>query len=203
MSAFEGEWWESRYAGHHGPAAHGPSPYLQATAAGLTPGRALDAGCGEGEDAIWLAEHGWKVTAVDISASALARAGAQADEAGVRVEWEVADLTTWEPSGGFDLVTSHYVHTRETAGDLVARLAAVVVPGGTLLVVGHAPSDAHSSAHAPEGEHAHASTTADELAAALDPGLWDVITAGLRRRIVQVRGREVELDDAVLLARRR
>lgn len=201
MTAFEGEWWESRYAGHHGPASHGPSPYLQAAAAELAPGRALDAGCGEGEDAIWLAEHGWKVTAVDISASALARAGAAAEDAGVRVEWEVADLTSWEPSGGFDLVTSHYVHTRETAGDLVSRLAAVVVPGGTLLVVGHAPSDAHSSAHAPEG--AHAGATADELAGALAPGDWDVAEAALRRRTLQVRGREVELDDVVLLARRR
>jgi len=199
MTTFDEKWWETRYAGHHGPAAHGPSPYLLEVVADAVPGRALDAGCGEGADAVWLAERGWKVTAVDISSSALARAGALAEDAGVRVDWEVADLTTWEPPGGFDLVTSHYVHTRGTATDLVPRLAAAVAPRGTLLVVGHSSSDAHSSEHAPE----HVGTSAAGLAEALDPVGWDVVEAGLRRRTVRVRGRELELDDEVLLARRR
>ncbi|MEK8108387.1 class I SAM-dependent methyltransferase [Micromonospora sp. M12] len=74
----------------------------------------MDAGCGTGAEAIWLASHGWQVTAVDISSEALARAAVRAEGSAVsdRVRWVEADLTTWAPKTRFDLVTTHYAHPR-------------------------------------------------------------------------------------------
>ena len=80
---------------------------------GLTPGRALDIGAGEGADAIWLAERGWDVVAVDISSVALERGRRQAEVVGVadRITWVHTDVLADDlPAGPFDLVTSHYTH---------------------------------------------------------------------------------------------
>src|SRR5438445_8070651 len=92
-----------------GVARRPPNAHLTDEASGLQPGRALDAGCGHGSDTLWLAAHGWQVTAVDFSASALAHARSTAEAAGAdvagRVTWVEADLTTWTPQPGhFDLV---------------------------------------------------------------------------------------------------
>ncbi|WP_030275640.1 FAD-dependent oxidoreductase [Streptomyces sp. NRRL B-24484] len=109
---------------------------------GERPGRALDLGCGEGADAVWLAEQGWRVTAVDISAVALGRAAEHAREAGVagRIEFRRADLAEAFPEGSWDLVCAQYLHSEvELPRDaILRRAAAAVAPGGTLLVVGHA-----------------------------------------------------------------
>jgi SAM-dependent methyltransferase len=117
---------------------------------GLEPGRALDLGCGEGADAIWLAQQGWHVTATDISRIALDRAAQHAAAAGVadRIDWQRHDLGTSFPAGVFDLISAQFLHSR---GDLpretILRTAAsAIAPGGVLLVVGHAgyPSWEHS-----------------------------------------------------------
>ena len=134
--------WDVRYAdrvwsGH-------VNPRLPERAAGLTPGRALDVGCGEGADVLWLAAQGWDVTGMDFSAAGLARAAQHAEEAGVadRTHWRREDVRTWQPDGTWDLVTSHYLHLAEEAmPDAVGRLATAVAPGGTLLVVLHHPED--------------------------------------------------------------
>lgn len=200
---FDRTFWEERYRGHTASPAGRPSPHLVAAVADVTPGTALDAGCGEGADAGWLASRGWRVTAVDISANAVCRARAYAAtlDADVRdrIEWVRADLTTWEPTSDFDLVTTHYVHTAERPRALVERLAAVVASRGTLLVVGHDPSDRHAAAHA-HGTH----VTAEEIAAGLDPDAWEILVAEVRERgITRPDGREVMLGDAVLRARKR
>ncbi|MFE9688967.1 class I SAM-dependent methyltransferase [Micromonospora sp. NPDC005806] len=192
---FDEAYWEERYrhsAGH----GHGPNPQLTAEVGDLPPGTALDAGCGEGAAARWLASRGWRVTAVDIAATALQRAREQ-DRTG-RIDWVQADLTTWTPAEQhFDLVCANYVHPAGPRDVLFRRLAAAVAPGGTLLVVGHAPTE--SSPHAP-GSH----VTPEEVAASLDPDRWDVLVAEVRSRpVVGHDGHEITLQDAVLRARRR
>ncbi|WP_377267004.1 class I SAM-dependent methyltransferase [Peterkaempfera sp. SMS 1(5)a] len=220
-AAFGREFWEERYRGH--PAGHSPqpSPQLLAETGELTPGRALDAGCGEGANALWLASHGWQVTAVDIAAAALGRARehaeqADADAAG-RIDWVRADLTAWAPAEEhFDLVTAHYVHPAAAGDALLHRLAASVAPGGTLLVVGHHPSEEHSAES--HGRPPEAHVTAEEAAASLDPGRWEIVVAEVRSRPAagphphgdghghghgRSHGHGMTLRDAVLRARRR
>jgi 2-polyprenyl-3-methyl-5-hydroxy-6-metoxy-1,4-benzoquinol methylase len=124
-----------------------PNAHLTAEARGLRPGLALDAGCGHGSDTLWLAAHGWQVTAVDFSTAALAHARSTAEAAGAevtgRVDWVEADLTSWAPQPGhYDLVACLYVHVAgSVVGEMVRRMAAGVAPGGTLLLVGHRPFD--------------------------------------------------------------
>lgn len=202
---FDREFWEDRYRGHSTTHRH-PNPQLVAEVADLRPGRALDAGCGEGGDALWLAEHGWQVTAVDIAEAALDRARAHAQSAGAdianRIDWVRADLAEWTPPhAGFDLVTSHYVHAPGPRDELLRRLADAVAPGGTLLVVGHDhPADPHpADRSAPESR-----VTTDDLAAGLDPDRWDVVVAASRTRTVTGHGeQEITLHDAVVRAVRR
>ncbi|WP_159706179.1 cyclopropane-fatty-acyl-phospholipid synthase family protein [Arthrobacter sp. 18067] len=127
-----------------------PNPQLVAEVTGLTPGKALDLGSGEGGDAIWLAQQGWTVTALDVSAVALERAAAHAAEAGQaeRITWQQQDLTEWEPEPVFDLVSAHFLHSPLLPWrDSVALAAAAVAPGGTLLIVGHHPHGLPSWSH--------------------------------------------------------
>ncbi|MEJ2857172.1 MULTISPECIES: SAM-dependent methyltransferase [unclassified Saccharothrix] len=105
---FDKRYWEQHWQGSTGE--HPPNPHLVAEAGGLAPGTALDAGCGTGAEAIWLASRGWQVTAADISSEALARAAERATANGVseRLRWVEADLGAWAPDTRFDLVTTHY-----------------------------------------------------------------------------------------------
>ena len=116
-----------------------PNPYLARETGGLTPGTALDAGCGGGAEAIWLASHGWQVTAADISPEALARAAERAAARGApeRLQWVEADLSVWSPGTQFDLVMTHYAHPAMSQLEFYDRIAGWVAPGGTLLIVGH------------------------------------------------------------------
>ena len=122
--------------------------------ADLHPGRALDAGCGHGAEAMWLASRGWRVTALDYSVTALdiARSSAKAigADVGERIEWTEGDLTTWAPPpGSYDLVISLYVHVEGSVGEMVKRLGTGVAPGGTLLLVGNRPVDLATRAPTP------------------------------------------------------
>ncbi len=117
------------------------NPYVERETAGLPPGTALDAGCGAGAEAALLASLGWTVTGVDISPEAIVAA----QRASSAVEWIEADLTTWHPARQFDLVTTHYAHASIPHLDLYDRLAGWVVPGGSLLIVGHADDGHHEA----------------------------------------------------------
>ena len=133
--------WDARYASHDDGMWSGrANGVLVAELAGASAGRALDVGCGEGADAIWLAGAGWQVTGIDVSEVALERAAAAARAAGVSVEWLCADIATAPlATGGYDLVSVHYPALKPSPGDDAIRaLLAAVAPGGTLLVVGHA-----------------------------------------------------------------
>ncbi len=134
--------WDEKYRSRAKIWSGEPNPQLIAEAAHLPPGTALDLGCGEGADAIWLASRGWKVTAVDVSAVALERAEAHAQERGQggNITWVRQDLATWVPGELFDLVTAQFLHSTVMPWQQALQLAAAAVrTGGTLLIVGHHP----------------------------------------------------------------
>ncbi len=177
---FDKEHWEAHWTDPDRPAdAHPAHPALAVEVAALTPGAALEAGCGEGSEARWLAAHGWQVLAVDLSGQALTRAASHEPAGPGSVAWVEADLTTWEPPRSFDLVTTFFAHPTIEQHAFYARIAGWVAPGGTLLVVGHADT------HGPQHEHPQESV-ADlaRVQAVLDPAQWSVLTAQVRARDV-------------------
>ncbi|MGH3951669.1 MAG: class I SAM-dependent methyltransferase [Pseudonocardiaceae bacterium] len=200
-------YWEDRYRAHNAVHRRRPNPQLVTEAGDLAPGTALDAGCGEGADAIWLASRGWLVTAVDIAATALRRAREHAETLGAditsRIDWVQADLTSWTPTEEhFDLVSAHYVHPAKPREALFRRLAAAVAPAGTLLIVGHHASDLQTTTSPAPAPGAH--VTAEEVAASLEPDRWDIAVAEARSRSDTAHdGHEVTIHDAVLRARKR
>jgi SAM-dependent methyltransferase len=131
--------WDERYAGPELVWGPGPNCFVAAELAALPPGRAIDLGTGEGRNAIWLAERGFTVTAVDFSRAGLARAAGLAAGRGVRVDWVHADLLDYQPTrGGYDLVLIAYIQLPADRLTALARTAAAALaPGGTLLAVGH------------------------------------------------------------------
>ncbi|WP_030435469.1 class I SAM-dependent methyltransferase [Actinoplanes subtropicus] len=131
--------WDARYQESHRIWSGNPNVALVAEVAGLKPGRALDLGCGEGADAVWLARQGWQVTAADISGVALERAAEHAAEAGVTVDWQRHDLEQTFPAGEFDLVSAQFLHFWEEFDreKILRRAAGAVAPGGILLIEGH------------------------------------------------------------------
>ena len=154
------EFWDERYGGSERVWSGRPNQRLVEQAADLTPGLACDIGCGEGADAIWLAEQGWDVTALDVSRVALDRTAQHAIERGVdhRVKVGEYDVLSDRPpraprrTKGFDLVSAHFMHVpREDFDDVYRRLAAAVAPGGRLLVVAHHPDDVDTGARRPHG----------------------------------------------------
>jgi SAM-dependent methyltransferase len=199
--------WDGWYAQRDRLWSGDPSPHLVTDSAGLARGRALDVGAGEGGDAIWLAEQGWSVTAVDLSAVALERGRDEAERRGAEVaaaiDWQVHDIVEWEPpSRAFDLVSVHFLHLVQAERDLAFRRCAdAVASGGTLLVVGHHPSDVEAAVgRSPARERYF---TAEDLAADLD-GSWEVVAAETRPRTTAAPdGCAASLNDAVLVARRR
>ncbi|HEY3466943.1 MAG TPA: class I SAM-dependent methyltransferase [Amycolatopsis sp.] len=135
------EFWEAMYQrDEHRIWSGNVNTNLSSEVDGLTPGRALDLGCGEGGDAIWLAKRGWTVDGADISTVALARAAEAAAEAGVTVRWLHRDIVKWQPEERYDLISAQYMHLPpDLRRDVFTAAAAAIKPGGSLLVVGHSP----------------------------------------------------------------
>jgi 2-polyprenyl-3-methyl-5-hydroxy-6-metoxy-1,4-benzoquinol methylase len=131
--------WNERYRAAELLWSAGPNRFLVAEAEGLPPGAALDLACGEGRNAIWLAEQGWHVTAVDFADVALEKARRIAARRGVEVDFEHADVLDWEPRAGtFDLVCVLYLQLpAEERRRLLLKAARAVAPGGTFVLVGH------------------------------------------------------------------
>ena len=205
VTTFDRSFWEERWSQvlrEHADrvADRPPNAHLSAEVGNLRPGFALDAGCGHGSDTLWLAARGWQVTAVDFSATALAHARSTAAAVGAdvaeRIDWVEGDLATWAPQPGhYDLVACLYVHVAGSVQEMVRRMAAGVVPGGTLLLVGHRPIDpATGAATAAAGQ---VQISIDTALAALEPGRWKVILAEDRPRAIAGTG-----VDAVICTRK-
>ena len=132
------EAWDSKYAGSEFLWTEEPNRFLVSELDGLAPGRALDLACGEGRNAVWLAQQGWLVTGVDFSEVGLAKAARLAESRGVEVEWVEADLLDYLPPAGLDLVVAFYLQVPADERRLVlGRVAEALAPGGTVLVVAH------------------------------------------------------------------
>lgn len=178
-----------------------PHVHLEDRLAAVPPGRALELGCGDGADAIWLAKRGWQVMAVDISPVILEFGAEQAKRAGVaeQIDWQPADLAEWSPDGSYDLVCSFFLHTPEGLDrvDAFSRAAVRLRPGGTLLLVGHltlAPW-----AWDPDDTSGLQGAKALAGALSLDPATWRTLLAEDRSRTVHHSdGRRAEVVDAVL-----
>ncbi len=176
--------WDQRYSVHGRTGGERPNPLLVETTECLRPGAALDLGCGAGGDAIWLARHGWRVIAVDISATAVEGVRERAREYGVadRVVAERHDLTSTFPVGEFDLVSAQYFHTpfAMDRSQVLRRAARALRPGGMLLVVDHGSTAPWSWNQDPDAYFPTPAEVATGLD--LDPAQWPVRRADMPRR---------------------
>ena len=193
--------WEEHYSAKPQVWSGKVNAQLAAIAPTLTGTRALDLGCGEGGDAIWLAEHGWTVVGTDVSHTALARARAAAEARGVadRIDFVQHDLTTGFPDGSFDLVSAHFLHStvEMDRSAILRRAAQAVAPGGALLIVDHAAAPPWATKM-----HDHEFPTAEAVVAglALDGDQWRQIRADSVERAARgLEGEEVTLVDNVIL----
>ncbi len=140
VAAVDRQQWDERYASTDLVWTAEPNRFVVEEVANLPVGRALDLGAGEGRNAIWLAERGWQVTAVDFSAVGLAKGAKLAEGRGVTgIRWVEADLQGYQPEpGGYDLVLLAYIHLpRSEFDELLQAAKSALAPGGTLLLVGH------------------------------------------------------------------
>jgi SAM-dependent methyltransferase len=192
--------WDVRYGTDELVWRADPNRFLVEEVGGLASGKALDLACGEGRNALWLAAQGWEVTAVDFSAVGLAKAGRLASARGLRLDLVEADLLTWAPQdGAFDLVIVMYLHLPEGGRRQVLRHAAdALVPGGTVLVVGHDITNLLDGTGGPQDPGVLYSP--DDVIASFD-GLEIVRAARVRRPVSTEEGERTAID-ALVRARR-
>jgi SAM-dependent methyltransferase len=188
--------WDALYCEREQVWSGDPNLAVAVETAGLAPGTALDVGCGEGADAVWLARQGWTVTGLDVSQVALERARAAAAGAGVDVTFLQAGLADAAlPAGGFDLVSAAYpALPSRPAGAGVRALLGAVAPGGTLLVVHHDLDPERAHGFDPAAYVGH-----EDVVAALDGG-WRVVTDERRERTVSAGRGAGHTHDLVLRA---
>ena len=194
----EREQWDERYRVDELIWKAEPNRFLVEEAAGLAPGRALDLACGEGRNALWLAERGWQVTAVDFSSVGLEKARRLASERGLELVLVEADVLEWEPpAASFDLVIVMYLHLPAGARRRVQeRAASALAPGATLLVVGHDSTNLTEGIGGPQGPAVLFSP--EDIVGDLD-GL-DIERAERARRPVATGSGEVDAIDAIVRA---
>lgn len=197
--------WNERYGESDRIWSGGPNDRLVEVVEGLTPGRALDLGCGEGGDARWLAQQGWQVVAVDISDTALQRAAADAGELAARIDFQHHDLRRTFPAGTFDLVSAQFLHSPTTwdRARLLRRAAEAVATGGTLFIVDHGEAPPWADRLA---KHVHEFPSAQQVVdgIGLDFRQWDrVRVESAAREAVGPAGQAGHLVDNVIVLRRR
>jgi SAM-dependent methyltransferase len=196
----DGTGWDDRYRDPTLVWGAGPNQFLVEEISGTEPGSALDVACGEGRNAIWLAEQGWHVTGVDFSRVALDKARALAGDRGVVVDWVAADLVDWEPPAAYDLVVVLYLHLpAELRRRVLRRMAECVAPGGTLLVVAHDRSNLTEGYGGPQDPEVLFGP--DDVAADIGDVLR-VVRAERVRRPVDTPSGKVDAIDLLVRARR-
>lgn len=205
MAEFDKGYWEDHWSSATSDSERElpVNPYLVTETAHLHTGTALDAGCGTGSEALWLAQMGWEVTGADISATALATAQARAATRDVndRIGWIEADLSHWKPERTWDLVATSYAHAQIGQLSFYRRIARWVAPGGTLLIVGHL----HGHPHDDHPGHVHSEGATATLAAITNlfaAPEWQVEAGYEHTRTVHPGGSPVQLRDAVVRTRR-
>ncbi len=204
MDSGEG-FWETIYRERPHAWSGNPNPQLVWEVTDLAPGRALDLGCGEGADALWLAEHGWEVTGLDISVTALERAAAHVagNDAASRITWQHQDLAEWHPTERFDLISAQFLHLpRERRKRILDTCVRAIARGGTLLIVGHHPDGLAGSGGSPPADLLY---TPEQLAEdlALDPESWSIeVSESRKRAAVAPDGHAGTVCDTVLRATR-
>jgi 2-polyprenyl-3-methyl-5-hydroxy-6-metoxy-1,4-benzoquinol methylase len=196
------EEWDRRYAGSELLWTGKPNRFLVAEAGDLPPGRALDLACGEGRNAIWLAEQGWQVTGVDFSGVALEKARKLAAARGVEAEWVAADLLEYRPERrGYDLVIAFYLQVSDPQRRQILRAAGdAVAAGGALLVVAHDSRNLEQGHGGPQDPSVL--YTAEDVARDLDGTGLQIERAELVRRPVETPDGERTALDALARARR-
>ncbi len=197
------QFWEERYRLTERVWSGRVNPRLAEVAADLPAGRALDLGCGEGADALWLAERGWHVVAVDVSATALQRATESASGRNLldHIDFQCHDLNESFPDGVFDLVNAQYLHSpvRLERDAVLRRAADRVTPGGVLLMVDHAAPPPWAP------HHDHRLPGMDEVLESLrlDDTRWTRVRAdGVEREMVGPNGKVAAMVDNVMVLRR-
>jgi SAM-dependent methyltransferase len=195
--------WDERYSGEEFEWSVHPNQFVAEQLAGLPPGRALDLAAGEGRNSVWLAGRGWSVTAVDFSRVGLEKGRKLSAAHGVpdrQVDWVVADLSEYEPArAAFDLVLIAYLQVGAALLDRVlAGAAAALVPGGTLLVVGHDLTNLTEGAGGPQSPEVL--YTPEAITARL-PGL-SILRADRVRRTVERDGGQATAIDTLVRAER-
>jgi SAM-dependent methyltransferase len=132
------EGWEQRYRVGDSGKEDAATALVVETAAKVRPGTAIDLACGAGRNALYLAENGWSVTAIDGSQTAIDLVRQRAAARGLKVDAVVADLTSdgfGMPPDAFDLVLIAYYLQR----DLFPLVKRAVRPGGLILAIVHTP----------------------------------------------------------------
>ncbi|MGL4178722.1 MAG: SAM-dependent methyltransferase [Dermatophilaceae bacterium] len=200
--------WEDFYAGREQVWTGRANPVLVEVVTPLAPGRALDLGCGEGGDAVWLAEQGWHVTAVDISPVALRRVIDHARAAGVADQITVRrhELGVTFPEGQYDLVSAQFLQApaevRLDRDAVLRRATGAVAPGGLLLVVEHGAMPPWAGEH--HAAHDFPTPQQTLAALALPADAWDLERSGaFEREASGPDGQRGMLVDNVIAARRR
>jgi 2-polyprenyl-3-methyl-5-hydroxy-6-metoxy-1,4-benzoquinol methylase len=196
--------WDQRYGGSEFVWTTEPNRFLAEVAEQLEPGRALDLACGEGRNAVWLAEQGWDVTGVDFSQVGLDKAAVLADVNGVTCTWLQADLSDWEPDTQWDFVFVCYLQVHDALRrQAIGAAARAVAPGGTLFVVGHDRRNLTDGVGGPQDPSVlYTSADLEDDVAASGADALVVTRAEVVYRSVVTEGGERSAVDCVLRAER-
>jgi SAM-dependent methyltransferase len=191
--------WDERHAAGDFE-GQGPNPTLVSAVGPLRPGRALELACGSGTNAVWLAQQGWRTTAVDWSSVALANGRAAATRAGIEVDWQERDLLEWSPPArAWDLVVIVYLHLPPPEREPVySAAAAAVAPGGRLVIIGHDRLHGAEGGGGPDPDRLFTAEEIGRQLLAADPGLAVEMADVIRRVPLPERGP----IDALLVVRR-
>ena len=196
--------WDQRYKGRDLVWTSDASRFLVAEAESLAPARALDLACGEGRNAVWLAERGWRVTGVDFSEVGIEKARQLQDARRVHADWIVADLLDYQPEAhAFELVIVLYLQVPEAQrASILRRAAQAVAPGGVFLLVGHDSSNIEHGYGGPQDPAVL--YTAEDVAGDLDGcGLRIERAEPVQRRVDTPGGRRIAIDALLRAARPR